>query len=133
VFLPEDSATEYEWAGPLFSEVEWFYAAPQRWLGLLRVRGSNLSDYEERLSASSARADSNFLVNRLAHHSQYAIRDYSHAVYRRDVIREVAHNLFVGSAASLELAPWNKVVTVKDSCHNGSPILNKSVRISGGS
>src|SRR5712692_4901121 len=79
------------------------------------------SDYEERLRSSRAGANSNVLVNRLAHHLQYLIRNISHTVYCRDVIGEFGQNLLVGVAASLELAPGNEVVTVKDFCHSGSP------------
>src|SRR6266404_6836439 len=75
----------------------------------------------ERLCASGAGADANFFVNGLAHHFQYSIRNFRHAMHCRDVIREFGQDLLVGIAARLELASGNEVVTVKDSCHHESP------------
>src|SRR5258708_4498196 len=84
-------------------------------------RKRHLTDYEERLCACGARADSNLLMNRLAHHLQYPIRNFSHAVGCRDVIRDFGHDLLFGVAAGLELAPGNEVVAVKDFCHRAPP------------
>src|SRR5260370_32812851 len=94
-------------------------------------RKRHLTNYQGRLCASGARADSNLLMNRLAHHLQYPIRNFSHAVGCRDVIRDFGHDLLFGVAAGLELAPGNEVVTVKDFCHSGL-LMRQSMGISAG-
>src|SRR6266481_7123798 len=72
-----------------------------------------------RLCASRAAAD--FLVNRSYDHRQHPIRNISHSMCGRDVVREFGENFFVGVAAGLKHATGNEIIAVKDSCHRESP------------
>jgi len=86
------------------------------------LQGDDISSlYSEWLCASCARANANFLMNRLAHHLHYPIRNISHTVCGRDVIRKFSQNFFVRVATGLKRAPGNEIIAVKNSCHGESP------------
>jgi len=96
-------------------ELEW------NWDEELERRLRLLSVYQEGLCACCARTDANFLMNRGTHHGQYLIGNVSHVMHRRDVIGDIGKDFLLGVAASFERAPRNKVITVKNFCHKGSP------------
>ena len=81
----------------------------------------HLSAYQEGLCARCARTDAHFLVNRGTHHGQYLIGNVSHVMDGRDVIGDIGQDLLLGVAACFERASRNKVITVKNFCHKGSP------------
>src|SRR5215472_7169616 len=68
----------------------------------------------------------NLFLNRLADHGHDFVRDIQHVMSHGKVIRVLRYHFLVARSASLELAPGNEIIAIKDFHHNRPPKPNKT-------